>query len=373
MERAGRDAHVKAAVHSRYGAPDVLQIKDVEKPVPKDNEVLIKVRAASVNPLDEGVIKGLPYLVRLLFGLRKPKDTRLGVDVAGQVEAVGRHITQFKPGDEVFGVCISDRQASAVRVWIPQGAFAEYACAPESALVVKPDNVTFEQAAAAPVAAFTALQGLRLGGLGDKGQIQPGKKVLINGAGGGVGTFAVQIAKSFGAEVTGVCSTRNVDMVRSIGADHVIDYTKQDYTQQDFTRSGQSYEQRCEQRYEQRYDLIFDCVGNHSLSACRRVLNPKGICVMVGERSGRGMIGLLARLITALVLSWFVSQKLVTFLARPNKEDLAIMHDLMKAGQVTPVIDKHYRLSEAAEALRYLGEGHARGKVVITLDTHNKT
>ncbi len=274
-----------------------------------------------------------------MTGLRKPKITRPGVDVASQVEAVGRNVTHFKPGDEVFGVCISGPQASGTKVWAHrQGAFAEYVCAPESTMVMKPDNVTFEQAASVPVAAFTALQGLR-----DKGQIQPGEKVLINGAAGGVGTFAVQIAKSFGAEVTGVCSARNVDMARSIGADHVIDYT-----QEDFTQRGQ------------RYNLIFDCVGNPSLSACRRVLSPKGIYLMVGELSGRGMIGLLARLITALVLSRFVSQKLVTFLARPNKRDLTIMHDLMKAGKVIPVIDKRYRLSEVPEAIRYLEERHAR-------------
>ena len=210
---------MKAAVYTRYGPPDVVQIKDVEKPVPKDDGVLIRVRAASVNPLDDGLMKGGG---RVVTGLRKPKVTRLGVDVAGQVESVGRNVTRFKPGDEVFGVCITDLQASALRVWIPQGAFAEYACAPESALVTKPDNVTFEQAASAPVAAFTALQGLRLGGLGDKGQIQPGQKVLVNGAAGGIGTFAVQIAKSFGANVTGVCSTKNVELVRSLGADRVI-------------------------------------------------------------------------------------------------------------------------------------------------------
>ena len=252
-------------------------------------------------------------------------------------------------------MCISDPQASALRVWIPQGAFAEYACAPESALVTKPDHVTFEQAASAPVAAFTALQGLR-----DKGQVQPGQKVLINGAAGGVGTFAVQIAKSFGAEVTGICSTRNVDMVRSIGADHVIDYTKQDYTQEDFTKRGQ------------RYDLIFDCIGNHSLSACRRVLNPKGILIMVGDLTGRRMTALLARLITAPVLSRFVSQKFVTFLARPNKEDLTVLRDLMQAGKVKPVIDKRYSLSEVPDAIRYLGGKHVRGKVVISLENNNE-
>jgi len=342
---------MKAAVYRRYGPPDVVvQIEDVEKPVPKGNEVLIKVRSASVNPLDGALMKGRPYIARIMTGLRKPNITRLGVDVAGQVEAVGRDVTQFKPGDEVFGSCIRDPQASGVKVWDCQGAFAEYVCAPESTVVMKPDNVTFEQAASAPVPAFTALQGLR-----DKGHIQPGQKALINGAGGGVGTVAVQIAKSFGAEVTGVCSRRNVDMVRSLGADQVIDYT-----QEDFTKSGQ------------RYDLLFDCVGNHSLSASRRVLNPKGICIMVGDRSGRRISGVLARLIAALVLSWFVSQKLVTFLARPNKEDLTIIRDLMATGKLIPVIDKRYSLSEVPRAIRYLGEGHARGKVVITLAYGNK-
>ena len=335
---------MKAAVCSRYGPPEVVQIKDVEKPIPNDNEVLIEVRAASVNPLDGGSMKGRPYAVRIMTGLRKPKTTRPGVDVAGRIEAVGRDVTQFKAGDEVFGVCISDPQASGIKVWAHrQGAFAEYVCAPEATLAIKPDNVTFEQAACVPVAAFTALQGLR-----DKGQIQPEQKVLINGAAGGVGTLAVQIAKSFNAEITGVCSTRNVDMVRAIGADHVIDYT-----QEDFTNRGQ------------RYDLIFDCVGNHSLSACRRALNPKGRHIMVGDLSGRGMISLLARLTAALTLSPFVSQSLVTFLARPNKRDLLVMHDLMKAGKVTPVIDKTYRLSEVPEAIRYLEQKHARGKVVI--------
>jgi NADPH:quinone reductase-like Zn-dependent oxidoreductase len=321
---------MKAIVYYNYGSPDVLKCEEIEKPTAGDNEVLIRVRAASVNPFDWHFMRGTPYMVRIQAGLRKPKDTRLGVDVAGQVEAVGRNVTQFRPGDEVFGAC--------------RGAFAEYACASESALVMKPDNVTFEQAASAPVAAFTALQGLR-----DKGQIQPGQKVLINGAAGGVGTFAVQIAKWFGADVTGVCSTRNADMVRSIGADRVIDYT-----QEDFTKSGQ------------RYDLFFDCVGNHSLLACRRVLNPKGIYIVVGGPDGR-WLGPLARMIKTLVLSRFVSQNLVMFLARRSKEDLTIMHELMKAGKVTPVIDKRYKLSEVPEAIRYLEEGHARGKVVITL------
>jgi NADPH:quinone reductase-like Zn-dependent oxidoreductase len=341
---------MKAVVYYNYGSPDVLKCEDIEKPAPSDNEALIKVRAASVNPLDCGELKGVPYIFRILFGLRKPdamRPARPGVDVAGQVEAVGGKVTQFKPGDEVFGACISDPQASAAKVWVHhQGAFAEYVCVSESILVMKPDNVTFEQAASVPVAAFTALQGLR-----DKGHIQPGQKVLINGAAGGVGTFAVQIAKSFGAEVTGVCSTRNVDMVRSIGTDHVIDYT-----QEDFTKHGK------------RYDVIFDCVGNHPLSELRQALNPKGICVMVGELTGRGALGILARLFTAFVLSQFGRQKLITFLAKPNKEDLTVMHDLMTAGKVTPVIDRRYKLSEVPEAIRYLEEKHARGKVVITLE-----
>ena len=331
------------AAYTRYGPPDVIEVDDLEKPVPRENEVLIKVRAASVNPLDWKTMTGGPYIVRLLLGLRKPKIKQLGVDVAGKVETVGRNVTQFKPGDSVFGTC--------------RGAFAEYACTCQSAklmksaLVMKPDNVTFEQAAAAPVAALTALQGLR-----DKGRIQPGQKVLINGAAGGVGTFAVQIAKSFGTYVTGVCSTRNVDLVRSIGADRVIDYT-----QEDFTRSGQ------------RYDLLFDAVGNHSLSACRRVLNPKGILIMVGAPKDLRVIDLLASVIGAFVLSWFVSQRLVIFLAKSNTEDLAIVGQLLATGKVTSVIDRRFSLSEVPEALRYLEEGHARGKVTITLENNNGT
>ena len=334
---------MKAAVYTRYGPPEVLQIKDVEMPVPRDKEVLIKVRAASVNPLDGGSMKGGG---RIVNGLRKPKITGLGVDVAGTVEVVGRNVTQFKPGDTVFGACIRYPQASGAKVWVCQGAFADYACVPESTLVTKPDNVTFDQAASVPVAGFTALQGLR-----DKGHLQPGQKVLVNGAAGGVGTLTVQIAKSFGAEVTGVCGTRNVDMVRSIGADRVIDYT-----QEDFAKMGQ------------RYDLFFDCVGNHSLSACRRVLNPRGIYLMVGEMSGRGTIAFLARLLTAFVISPFVSQKLVIYLARPNKQDLIIMRNLLATGKVKPVIDKRYNLSEVPEAIRYLEQKHAHGKVVITFD-----
>ena len=328
---------MKAIVCRNYGSPDVLKCEEIEKPTAGDDEILIKVRAASVNPLDWHLMRGTPYIGRIMTGLRKPKITRPGVDVAGGVEAVGRNVTQFKPGDNVFGSC--------------RGAFAEYACTSESALVMKPYNVTFEQAASAPVAAFTALQGLR-----DKGQIQPGQKVLINGAAGGVGTFTVQIAKWFGADVTGVCSTRNVDLVRSIGADRDIDYT-----QPDFTESGECY------------DLIFDLVANHSLLACRRVLNPKGRYIGAGVLSGVSMIGLPARWITVLVLSRFVSQKFVMFMARRSKEDLTIMRELMEAGKVTPVIDKRYRLSEVPEAIRYLAEGHARGKVVITVEHNNKT
>jgi len=326
---------MKAALFTRYGPPAVIQITDVEKPVPGDNEVLIKVRAASVNPLDWHAMRGTPFLARMIGGLRKPKDTRLGVDVAGQVEAVGGKVTHFNPGDEVFGMC--------------KGSFAEYACTSESALamsvlILKPGNVTFEQAASLPVAAFTALQGLR-----DKGRIQAGKKVLINGAAGGVGTFAVQIARSFGADVTGVCSTANANMVRSLGADRVIDYTRED-----FTRSAH------------RYDLIFDCVGNRSLFACRSALKPRGICVVITGPNG-WLLGPVARMLKALVLSPLVSQGLIPFIAKPGKEDLTIMLELMRTGKVTPVIDRYFKLSEVPEAIRYLEQGHARGKVVITL------
>jgi NADPH:quinone reductase-like Zn-dependent oxidoreductase len=326
---------MRAAVVTRYGSPDVVEIRDVEKPSPKDNEVLIKVRAASVNPLDLSGMSGTPYFARLMGGLRTPKDTRLGADVAGQVEAVGKDVNRFKPGDEVFGLC--------------RGSFAEYACGPEtasffSALAMKPARVTFEQAAAAPVAGLTALQGLR-----DKGKVQAGSKVLVNGAAGGVGTFAVQIAKSYGADVTGVCSTRNVDMVRSLGADRVIDYT-----QENFTESGQ------------RYDILLDCIGNHSLRACRRVLNPGGRYVWVGAEHGR-WIGPIDSLIKALVVSWFVKD-IVPFMAKGNNEDLAILGDLIETGKITPAIEKCYRLSEVPEALRHLEGGHARGKIVITVD-----
>src|SRR5881398_748169 len=291
---------MKAIVYHSYGSPDVLRLEEIEKPSAGDNEVLIKVRAAAVNPVDL-LFRGTSYMVRMITGLRKPKDTRLGVDVAGQVEAVGRNVTQFKPGDAVFGTC--------------KGAFAEHVCASESALVMKPDNVTFEQAASVPIAAITALQGLRLGGLGNKGHIQPGQKVLINGASGGVGTFAVQIAKSFGADVTGVCSSRNLDLVQSLGADHVIDYTKEDFTKGD-----------------QRYDVILDNVANRSLSECRGVLNPEGRYVLIGGggvNESRWIGPGLIHAFKAMVLSKFVNQKMGMMLAQLNHDDLAFLADLM--------------------------------------------
>jgi NADPH:quinone reductase-like Zn-dependent oxidoreductase len=325
---------MKAITHCEYGGPEVLKVEEIEKPVPNDNQVLVKVRANSVNPLDL-TIRG-PLLLRPLFGLRKPKDTRLGVDYSGTVEAIGKNVTNFKPGDEVFGG--------------KNGAIAEYLCAlADRAVVLKPASMTFDQAAAVPVAAITALQGLR-----DKGKIQSGQKVLINGASGGVGTFAVQIAKSFGTEVTGVCSTRNVDLVRSIGADHVIDYTKEDFTKTD-----------------QRYDLIFDLVGNHSFSERRRILNPNGICVMAGLGGAGWHEGFATRLLGELngyLRSRFVSQKFIAYIAQFNKADMSILADLMQTGKITPVIDRTFRFSETADALRYLETGHARGKVVINLE-----
>ncbi len=321
---------MKAVVCPRYGSPDVLELQEVDKPVVKDDDVLVRVKAASVNALDWRLLS-LPYLFRILgnTGLFRPKRKIWGVDLAGRVEAVGKNITQLRPGDEVFGM--------------RAGAFAEYVCVREDRLVRKPPDLSFEQAAAIPVAASTALQGLR-----DKGRIRPGQKVLINGASGGVGTFAVQIAKSFGAEVTGVCSKRNVDLVRSLGADHVIDYT-----QEDFTKSGQ------------RYDLILDNVGNRSLSDCRRVLTSNGILVLAGApKSGHRI---LARLVKAFFLSRFLKQKLVSFMAKNSQADLVVLKELIEAGKVTPVIDRRYPLSQAPDAVRYLEEGHPRAKVVITV------
>ena len=326
---------IKAIVYCDYGTAEVLRLEDIEKPTPADDEILVRIRAAAVNPLDWHTMRGTPYIMRIGSGLRKPKVTRLGVDYAGTVEAVGRNVTQFKPGDDVFGG--------------RTGALAEYVSArADRAVVLKPANLTFEQAASVPVAAITALQGLR-----DKGKIQPGQKVLINGASGGVGTFAVQIAKTFGADVTGVCSTRNVEMVRSLGADQVIDYTREDYT-----------------RSEQRYDVILDNVGNRALLDNRRILNPDGKYVLIGgggPDDGR-WIGPFVKPIAALVLSPFVSQDMGMMLADLNKSDLTFLSDLMQEGKVTPVIDRRYRLSEAPEAIRYLEEGRARGKVVIAFE-----
>src|SRR5437870_12829485 len=320
---------MKAIVYRNYGSPDVLRLEEIEKPTAGDDEILIKVRAAAVNPLDL-LFRGTSYMVRIITGLRKPKDTRLGVDVAGQVEAVRRNVTQFKPGDAVFGTC--------------KGAFAEYACAPESALVVKPDNVTFEQAASVPIAALTALQGLRLGGLGlgglgDKGHIQPGQKVLINGASGGIGTFAVQIAKTFGAEVTGVCSTRNVEMVRSIGADHVIDYTRQD-----FTRNGHLF------------DFILDNVANHSLSDTRRVLTPSGKLQSNNGTSGGRWFRTIGTVLKSATVSMFERRQLGPAIKFANRADLLVLKELIEAGKITPVIDATYPLSDTAKALAHVGE-----------------
>ena len=321
---------MKAIVQHRYGSPDVLEVGEIDKPVVGDGDVRVRVHAAAVNPLDWHDMRGLPYPLRIGNGLVKPKSRVLGVDVAGKVEAVGKKVVQFQPGDEVFGLA--------------KGAFAEYACAGEDRLVPKPARLTFEQAAAVPVGALTALQGLR-----DRGRIRPGQKVLIVGASGGVGTFAVQIAKWFGANVTGVCSTTNVDMVRSIGADHVIDYTREDFVQ-----SG---------RY---YDLILDMAGTHSLSECRRALTPRGTYVVVGAPSGRWLKG-PDRFIKALVLSLFVSQRMVPFVTTAKRADLLVVKELIEAGKVTPVIDRSYPLFEVPAAIRYLEQGHARGKVVITM------
>jgi NADPH:quinone reductase-like Zn-dependent oxidoreductase len=325
---------MKAIVYRCYGSPEVLRYEDIAKPTPADKQVLVRVHAASVNPLDWHYMTGTPYIMRLDAGLGAPKDPRMGVDFAGTVEAVGKDVTRFKPGDEVFGA--------------RDGAFAEYVVVREAgAMVLKPVNVSFEQAASVPIAGITALQALR-----DKGHIQPGQKVLINGASGGVGTFAVQIAKSFGAEVTGVCSTRNVDMVRSIGADHVIDYT-----QEDFTKGAQ------------RYDLIIDNVGNHALGDVRRVLTPTGFLVMVGGPNSEGQfLGPLTSLFGMLLVRPFVSQKLEPILAELNQKDLGVLADLMQAGKVTPVIDRRYKLSEVPAAIQYVEAGHARGKVVIDVD-----
>lgn len=321
---------MKAFIYRQYGSSDVLRCEEIDRPSVEKREVLIKVHAASLNPLDWHYMRGIPYILRLMTGLRRPKSIRLGVDVAGRVEALGSEVTEFQVGDEVFGVC--------------KGAFAEYACAPARFLVNKPKDITFEQAASVPIAAVTALQGLR-----DHGQLQPEQSVLVNGAAGGVGTFAVQIARSFGARVTGVCSTRNVEMVRSIGAERVIDYTQEDFTH------GQPA-----------YDLILDTIGNHSLAEIKRVLNRNGICVMVGGPTGKWRAG-LGGWLWAAVMSAFRNRKFRGFIAKMNKADLAVLSGLMESGKLTPVLDRSYPLIEVPEAITYLETGHARGKVVITV------
>jgi len=326
---------MKAIVYCDYGLTN-LKLEDVEKPTPNEDQILIKVRAASVNPYDWHFVEGTPKIMRVMgVGLRKPKDTRLGVDFAGTVEAVGKNVTQFKPGDDVFGG--------------KGGAFAEYVCRrAQGAVALKPVNITFEQAAAVNIAGITALQALR-----DKGKVQPGQKVLINGASGGVGTFAVQIAKSFGADVTGVCSTRNVDLVRSLGADHVIDYTKEDFA-----------------KGAERYDVILDNVPNHSLSECRHILSPKGKYVMIGGGGPNDSrwVGPFGRVIHALILSPFFSQEMGMMMADPSQKDLTVLGDMMQSGKVKAIIDRTYKLSEVPAAIAYLEQGHARGKVVITLE-----
>jgi len=322
---------MKAIVHRCYGSPDVLELEDVAKPTPDDNQVLVRVRAASVNPLDWHELRGSPYFMRLGSGLGAPGDIRLGVDFAGIVEAVGRNVSRFKPGDAVFGGV--------------NGAFAEYVVVTQDrAIAIKPENVTFQQAASAPIAAVTALQALR-----DKGQVKAGQKVLINGASGGVGTFAVQIAKSMGAEVTGVCSTRNVDLVRSLGTDHVIDYTKEDYTE-----SGQQY------------DVIVDMVSNHGLSANRRALTANGRLVIIGGMKG-DWLGPLANPLKAMVMSPFIGQEMGLMISQFRQVDLETLAGYMQSGQLMPVIDRSYPLDEVPDALRYSEEGHARGKIVVTV------
>ena len=321
---------MRAAVRNTYGPPDVLEFQEIERPDLTDDGVLVRVRAASINPADWYTLTGKPYIARPQMGLRKPKSNRLGVDFAGTVEAVGKDVTQFHVGDEVFGA--------------RSGALAEYVCV-RDAVVLKPANLTFEQAAAVPVAALTALQGLR-----DKGRIQPGHKVLINGASGGVGTFAVQIAKALGAEVTGVCSTRNVDLVRSLGADHVIDYTKEDFTLGD-----------------RRYDVMLDSAGSRSWSEIRRVLTPKATLVIVGAPKGGSLFGPLSHIVKVRLAALRSKRKVMFFIAKLIRADMMVMREFLESGKVISVVDKRYEMSEVADAFRYLGEGHARGKIVLTM------
>jgi NADPH:quinone reductase-like Zn-dependent oxidoreductase len=336
-----KESDMKAIIYTQFGSPDVLQFTEVEKPAPKDNQVLVKVQAASVNALDRHSLR-LPFPLRLIAGdgLRKPKDPRLGADIAGRIEAVGAAVKQFQPGDEVFGVSSGSK-----------GGFAEYTCAREDVVAPKPANLSFEAAAAVPIAALTALQGLR-----DRGQIQPGQKVLINGAAGGVGTFAVQLAKAFGAEVTAVCNGRNVEMVRSIGADHIIDYT-----QTDFTKNGQ------------RYDLILAVNGYHSIFAYRRALAPRGRYVFVGAAKARLLRAVFQAIVLGPVLSRMGSQHMGSmWIAKINQKDLVFVKELLEAGKVVPVIERSYPLPETAEAIRYLEGEHAKGKVVIAMDWPDK-
>jgi NADPH:quinone reductase-like Zn-dependent oxidoreductase len=322
---------MRAIVYSRFGSPDVLELREIDQPKAGKGEVLVRVRAASVNPADWYLITGAPLVARAQMGLRRPKTGRLGVDLAGVVEAVGGAVTRLRVGDEVFG-------AGA-------GTLAECVAVPEASLVLKPAGLSFEQAAAVPVAALTALQGLR-----DKGRVQPGQRVLINGASGGVGTFAVQLASSFGADVTGVCSTRNVAMVRSLGADQVIDYT-----QEDFTRTGR------------RYDLLLDVAGNRSWPECVRILDPRAALVLVGAPKGNRLLGPVSHIAKVRLASLRASQKAVFFISKVSNEDLTALRELLEEGTIRPVVERSYPLGEAADALRYLGEGHARGKLVITV------
>jgi NADPH:quinone reductase-like Zn-dependent oxidoreductase len=322
---------MRAVVRNTYGSPDVVEIAEIDKPEPGEGEILVRVRAASVNPADWYTLTG-PFVARIPNGLRKPKSNRLGTDYAGQVEAVGANVTEFRPGDEVFGG--------------RTGALAEYVAArADRGVVAKPPNLTFDEAAAVPIAALTALQGLR-----DKGHVQAGQRVLVNGASGGVGTFAVQIAKAFGAEVTGVCSTRNVEIARSLGADHVVDYTTEDFT-----------------RSDRRYDLILDVAGSKTWSELRRVLEPKGTVVIVGAPKKAGVLGPLGHIVRLRLASVRGSQKAVFFVAKFNKADMETLRELLEGGKVKPVVDRRYDLVDVADAFRYLGDGHAQGKVVVTV------
>ena len=322
---------MKAIVYDQYGPPEVLRLEELAKPAPRENEVLVRVCAASVNPLDWHFMRGEPRIGRMVFGMARPRDTRLGRDAAGVVEAVGRDVTKLKPGEEVYGAC--------------RGAFAEFACGSERALAGKPKNLSFEQAAAIPIAAITALQGLR-----NKGKVRRGERVLINGASGGVGTFAVQIAKALGANVTGVCSTRNVELVRSLGADEVVDYK-----QADFTQSAEPY------------DVLMDCIGNHSVADCARAMARGGRYVGIGG-SDYTVGAMLGRMAASLSRSIFTSRQFGMMMAKMNRDDLDVLREMAEAGKVTPVIDRRYALAETASAVRYVEEGHARGKVVVRVD-----